>query len=34
MSAVPFVGRYRFDRERVLTSAYLEAPATAALPQK
>jgi 4'-phosphopantetheinyl transferase EntD len=40
-SAVPFVGRYRFDRQRVLTSAYLEvdAPAiddraAAALPQK
>jgi 4'-phosphopantetheinyl transferase EntD len=38
--AVPFIGRYHFDRERVLTSAYLEvdAPAilerTAAAPQK
>jgi hypothetical protein len=40
-SAVPLVGRYRFDRERVLTSAYLgvDAPAigdraAAARPQK
>ena len=39
-AAVAFVGRYRFDRERVLTSAYLEvdAPAigdrAAAPPQK
>jgi 4'-phosphopantetheinyl transferase EntD len=29
MRAVPFVGRYRFDRARVLTSAYLEVDAPA-----